>query len=219
MFFADAEQLCLWILERIRPIDQKLKYQVDKLVKTATHGTMDADDPLRFRANPAALEAESDDESTGSIEKGSEGKATKVYRPPKLAPVHYNEDETEKERKERLLERAKRKALCTSVMEELRSEFYDGPVEIKLKCCEQPRRFDWHQNDLMAITELEKMEDGSLVVSAREMATCLMTPMDLVLTEPALTMRLLMSTTAATKLLGPERDASTKSVLSLLLLS
>lgn len=119
------------ILERIRPIDQKLKYQVDKLVKTATHGTINADDPLRFRANPAALEAESDDESTGSIEKGSEGKATKVYRPPKLAPVHYNEDETEKERKERLLERAKRKALCTSVMEELRSEFYDGPVEIK----------------------------------------------------------------------------------------
>ncbi|XP_037557987.2 neuroguidin-like, partial [Dermacentor silvarum] len=46
------------VLERIRPIDQKLKYQVDKVVRTATLGTLNADDPLRFRANPAALEAE-----------------------------------------------------------------------------------------------------------------------------------------------------------------
>uniref|UniRef100_A0A023FIV3 Putative neuroguidin n=2 Tax=Amblyomma TaxID=6942 RepID=A0A023FIV3_AMBCJ len=122
------------VLERIRPIDQKLKYQIDKIVKTAATGTVDADDPLRFRANPAALEAESGDESTGTIddEKGEQDrKATKVYRPPKLAPVHYDGDETEKERRERLLERAKRKALSTSVMEELRNEFYDGPIEIK----------------------------------------------------------------------------------------
>lgn len=119
------------VLERIRPIDQKLKYQIDKLVRTATLGTLNADDPLRFRANPTALEDESDYESADSAEKGSEGKATKVYRPPKLAPVHYDGDETEKERRERLLERAKKKALATSVMEELRSEFYDGPVEIK----------------------------------------------------------------------------------------
>ncbi|XP_050050711.1 neuroguidin [Dermacentor andersoni] len=119
------------VLERIRPIDQKLKYQVDKVVRTATLGTLNSDDPLRFRANPAALEAESGDESTDSVEKGAGDKVPKVYRPPKLAPVHYDGDETEKERRERLLERAKRKALCTSVMEELRSEFYDGPIEIK----------------------------------------------------------------------------------------
>uniref|UniRef100_G3MT86 Neuroguidin n=1 Tax=Amblyomma maculatum TaxID=34609 RepID=G3MT86_AMBMU len=122
------------VLERIRPIDQKLKYQIEKIIKAATTGNVDADDPLRFRANPAALEAESGDESTGTVddEKGEQDKkATKVYRPPKLAPVHYDGDETEKERQERLLERAKRKALSTSVMEELRNEFYDGPIEIK----------------------------------------------------------------------------------------
>lgn len=123
------------VLERIRPIEQKLKYQIDKLVRTATLGTLNADDPLRFRANPGALQAESDEDSTASIE-GEKGtghkKAAKgVYRPPKLAPVHYDGDETEKERRERLLERAKRKALSTSVMEELRSEFYEGPIEIR----------------------------------------------------------------------------------------
>lgn len=121
------------VLERIRPIEQKLKYQIDKLVRTATLGTVNADDPLRFRANPAALQAESGDESEASVEGGKRRKkaAKGVYRPPKLAPVHYDGDETEKERRERLLERAKRKALSTSVMEELRSEFYDGPVEIR----------------------------------------------------------------------------------------
>lgn len=122
------------VLERIRPIDQKLKYQIDKIVRTATTGSIDAADPLRFRANPAALEAESGDESTGTTDDekgGQDKKAAKVYRPPKLAPVHYDGDETEKERRERLLERAKRKALSSSVMEELRNEFYDGPIEIK----------------------------------------------------------------------------------------
>ncbi|KAL1422806.1 hypothetical protein MTO96_021707 [Rhipicephalus appendiculatus] len=65
--------------------------------------------------------------------------------------------------------------------------------------------------------ESEKIGDGSLVVNAREMATCSATPTDLVLTEAALMVRRLMSTTAATKLFGPERDASTKSAFSLLL--
>ncbi|KAL1420169.1 hypothetical protein MTO96_024512 [Rhipicephalus appendiculatus] len=49
------------------------------------------------------------------------------------------------------------------------------------------------------------------------MATCSATPTDLVLTEAALMVRPLMSTTAATNLFGPERDASTKSAFSLLL--
>ncbi|KAL1414934.1 hypothetical protein MTO96_029975 [Rhipicephalus appendiculatus] len=49
------------------------------------------------------------------------------------------------------------------------------------------------------------------------MATCSATLTDLVLTEAALMVRPLMSTTAATKLFGPERDASTKSAFSLLL--
>ncbi|KAL1423846.1 hypothetical protein MTO96_003759 [Rhipicephalus appendiculatus] len=53
--------------------------------------------------------------------------------------------------------------------------------------------------------ESEKIGEGSLVVSASEMATCSASPADLVLTETALTVRPLTSTTAATKLFGPER--------------
>ena len=43
------------VLEKIRPIDQKLKYQVEKLVKTGMEGKVESD-PLRFKANPDNLE-------------------------------------------------------------------------------------------------------------------------------------------------------------------
>lgn len=38
------------VLEKMRPIDQKLKYQVDKLLRQAADGKGEAD-PLRHRAN------------------------------------------------------------------------------------------------------------------------------------------------------------------------
>ena len=43
------------VLERVRPIDQKLQYQVDKLVKTAATGVVAENDPLHFKPNPANL--------------------------------------------------------------------------------------------------------------------------------------------------------------------
>lgn len=51
-FFTDRLVEIRTVLERIRPIDHKLKYQIDKLVKAAVTGTADANDPSQFRANP-----------------------------------------------------------------------------------------------------------------------------------------------------------------------
>ncbi|KAM7303052.1 neuroguidin [Ixodes scapularis] len=118
------------VLERVRPIDQKLKYQVDKLVRTATVGAINADDPLRFKANPAALQANIEESVAEESGRAQEARV-RAYMPPKLAPTHYEGDLTEKERRERVLERAKKRALSSSVMRELRSDFYEGPVEIK----------------------------------------------------------------------------------------
>lgn len=79
------------VLEKIRPIDRKLKYQIDKLVKTASTG-VSTDDPIGFRANPSDLM----DENENSSEEDSESDAVKpsnksnVYVPPKLAAVHYD---------------------------------------------------------------------------------------------------------------------------------
>lgn len=37
------------VLEKIRPIDYKLRYQIDKLVKTAVTGQTNASDPINFK--------------------------------------------------------------------------------------------------------------------------------------------------------------------------
>lgn len=69
-------------------------------------------------------------EASARIDKTATNKTGK-YVPPKLAPVHYLEDETKEARLERQMEKAKRKALSSSIIAELRDEFYDGPTEVR----------------------------------------------------------------------------------------
>merc|ERR1712059_116958 len=59
-----VERLCYLrtVLEKIRPIEHKLKYQVDKFVNIAGTGEARADDPLRFKANPSLLANKLDDD-------------------------------------------------------------------------------------------------------------------------------------------------------------
>jgi len=87
------------VLEKIRPIDHKLKYQIDKLVKTAVTGTINSDDPSNFRANPDALVAKLDSEDSDSdqeedednVKSTQQSRKSNVYVPPKLAAVHYGQ--------------------------------------------------------------------------------------------------------------------------------
>lgn len=126
------------VLERIRPIDHKLKYQIDKLVKAAVTGTADANDPSRFRANPdnfASKLEESDDENDSDSDSADNTtdkreKKSGVYVPPKLAAVHYDGDDTPMSRQQKQSERAKKRALQSSVIQELKEEYLDTPTEI-----------------------------------------------------------------------------------------
>lgn len=43
------------MLERMRPVEHKLRYQIDKLLKIATTGKFETGDPLQFKANPDNL--------------------------------------------------------------------------------------------------------------------------------------------------------------------
>lgn len=86
------------VLEKIRPIDHKLKYQIDKLVKTAVTGITNSDDPINFKPNPDALIGKLDgsDSESGSDQDANDESAklrkSGVYVPPKLAAVHYGKD-------------------------------------------------------------------------------------------------------------------------------
>ncbi|KAJ9600212.1 hypothetical protein L9F63_009494 [Diploptera punctata] len=124
------------ILEKSRPIENKLKYQIDKLVKTAATGPTGETDPTNFRANPANMisnlndseesDSESDEKAGDKQEKTKKG----VYVPPKLAAVYYDGDESRAEKQQRLLERARKRALGSSVMQELQEEYFDRPTEV-----------------------------------------------------------------------------------------
>ncbi|XP_051051665.1 neuroguidin isoform X2 [Phodopus roborovskii] len=127
------------VLEKLRPLDQKLKYQIDKLVKTAVTGSLSDNDPLRFKPHPSNMisklnsEDEEEDEA-GEDQSEAAGKkavkgASKKYVPPRLVPVHY--DETEAEREQKRLDRAKRRALSSSVIRELKEQYSDAPEEIR----------------------------------------------------------------------------------------
>jgi U3 small nucleolar ribonucleoprotein protein LCP5 len=76
----------------MRPIDHKLKHQIDKLVKTAATGSTGGSDPTQFRAHPENMvrKGEESEESESEGEDDKQGKVKKgVYVPPKLAAVHY----------------------------------------------------------------------------------------------------------------------------------
>lgn len=120
-------------------MDQKLKYQIDKLVKTAVTGSLSENDPLCFKPHPSNMMSKlsSEDEEEDEVEVGqseASGKksvkgVSKKYVPPRLVPVHY--DETEAEREKKRLERAKRRALSSSVIRELKEQYSDAPEEIR----------------------------------------------------------------------------------------
>jgi len=115
------------VLEKIRPIDNKLKYQIDKLIRSANSGTVEAD-PLRHRANPDNLAGADDDSSDedDDVPKSDRPKSG-VYVPPKVAPQHYDGEEEAPAQK---MEKAKKKYINKNLIREMQEEFLDTPVEI-----------------------------------------------------------------------------------------
>lgn len=109
------------VLEKIRPVDQKLKYQVDKLIRAASTGLASASDPLRFKPNPSNLVSKLK-ESENSGEDDDNFPKHKVYVPPKAVSAPY------KENSQRSGSRRKQRAAFT---DELKDEVLDTPNEIK----------------------------------------------------------------------------------------
>nr|Q6PFJ1.1 RecName: Full=Neuroguidin; AltName: Full=EIF4E-binding protein [Danio rerio]AAH57531.1 Neuroguidin, EIF4E binding protein [Danio rerio] len=126
------------VLEKMRPLDQKLKYQIDKLVRTAVTGSLSENDPLHFRPNPQSLvsklsesEDSDDDGVGGKTKEQKEPSGGRRYVPPRIAPMHYDGDLTEADRQKERVEKQKRAALRSSVIQELRQQYSDAPEEIR----------------------------------------------------------------------------------------
>ncbi|PVG02170.1 hypothetical protein CPB86DRAFT_804857 [Serendipita vermifera] len=85
------------ILEKEKVLETRMRYQIDKLVRAAAGPTSnrETEDPLSFRPNPDNFIQPED-------EHGNDGEASgadEVYRPPKVAPMPYNEPNAKERRK------------------------------------------------------------------------------------------------------------------------
>jgi len=124
------------VLEKLRPIEKKLKYQIDKAVKVAESGQLSADDPLNFRPNLGALkqsgenlnedsDSENDEADDETVPNNANNKSGK-YVPPKNVPAFIDDQETLEKNEE---ERMKKRSLSKSIMEDLKRQHLDLPEE------------------------------------------------------------------------------------------
>ncbi|KAH9955625.1 hypothetical protein BC827DRAFT_1158156 [Russula dissimulans] len=93
------------VLEKIKLLESKMRYQIEKLVQLASEEPSDdsnkvVNDPLAFRPNPEALMGgggpDEDDEQASDA-----ASADGIYRPPKLAPMPYVEPTSKEARARR----------------------------------------------------------------------------------------------------------------------
>lgn len=122
-------------LEKIRPIDKKLQYQIQKLTRVTATATTNADagekepdasqkteDLLKYRPNPDMLVSKTDETTKDG-----------VYRPPKFAPTSMEEDKIS--RQERNAMRKEKNALRQARQSDYVRELMDGlegrPEEVR----------------------------------------------------------------------------------------
>ncbi|XP_065715403.2 neuroguidin [Patagioenas fasciata] len=113
------------VLEKLRPLERRLRYHVEKLLRAAATGGRDANDPLSFRPRPtdmAATQEEEEEEATAAKAPGLGG--GKRYVPPRLVPVTYDSVGQPPERLRRL-----RRALSSALIRDLQVELGEGPEE------------------------------------------------------------------------------------------
>jgi len=144
------------VLSKIRPMEKKLKYQIDKFVKMATPGTKTTEQhALSFKPNVANLvdkDEENSDEGDG--ETTAEDKSG-VYVPPKLTAVPYAGDKLSREEKK--LEKARQRSLNTNLLDDMRQEFGDEPEEIS-----DGRNRSMHRKLKQVVDEREQFEETNL---------------------------------------------------------
>ena len=129
------------VLEKLRPLEQKLKYQIDKVVQAATSTTKESEpNPLKFKPNLDNFKDSSEEEV--EEEHLDEDMETKKYVPPHIAATEHQEQNKRLARQEK----AKRNALTkSSVIAELIEESSDMPVEYSHQSYTKNKAFKMQQ--------------------------------------------------------------------------
>ena len=135
------------LIEKMKPLEQKLKYQIDKLIKSAlldqdekhllrkdhleeNAEDLDQVDPLQFKPNPSALTGIKDSETNAT----DPNQETQTYKPPKLAPMPYLEEEENIQRFNKKSGRlALDKASKSRLLKDLSEQYDDRPEEMSVQ--------------------------------------------------------------------------------------
>lgn len=146
-----------YAMEKMRPIDGKLHYQIDRLMKLSTLGEKEAE-LSSLRPDPSALLAkfggngddndedeingddedeEGEEDSDGDDESGHRNNSRdnssarrqdqEKYRAPRMAAVPFKQAESELARRGQKLEKARRKMKNSEIVDALREEFSAAP--------------------------------------------------------------------------------------------
>jgi U3 small nucleolar RNA-associated protein 3 len=129
-----------YVMEKLRSLDGKLKYQIDRLAKAAASGEDAAQAISRSRPNAMNLmvrggDSGEEEESNGSnseVESDDGNKiASKngVYRPPRLEAAPFRDNDKEYERAKEKLSNKRKKLKNSEIMESLREEFSAAPEQ------------------------------------------------------------------------------------------
>ncbi|CAH0478652.1 unnamed protein product [Peronospora belbahrii] len=118
------------LLERIRPLDRKMKYQVDKMLKVALSDGKELDESLSYAPNPGQLAAAGGPNDNEEGDEGSSSVKDGIYRAPRLAAVPYEEEERAQIKQAKLDERNRKRLQKSTILAELREEFSERPAEI-----------------------------------------------------------------------------------------
>jgi len=120
--------------EKLRPMEKKLQYQIDKLLSYATSSSFASsadvapgnEDPLSFRPNPGAMEASSDKEP--GLKKASHSKQ-KTYQPPKLSSMQFHDRELREEKEEKDSRNNRNRMRQSELLQGLKAQYGDKPEE------------------------------------------------------------------------------------------
>nr|XP_039258692.1 neuroguidin-like [Styela clava] len=111
------------VLEKLNPLEHKIKYQIDKLLQQSTQNLLN--DPLSLKPNIDNLESKIDNDESGNSDDEQE---PKKYVPPRIAASHYDVEDGKSEQEDR---RSRERALKrSSIIMDLAQETSDAPFEI-----------------------------------------------------------------------------------------
>ena len=117
-----------WVaLSKIKPLEKKLQYQIDNLLKaSASRAKGLIDDENRHRPDPSAFVMDDDEEEEEQNAKNG------VYRPPRLAEVVYDpRDEKQRMKDIKEKQRARMRTIRSEGVREMLAEIKGRPEEIR----------------------------------------------------------------------------------------